>query len=63
MDCDMKNRLINFTKYFFLSQNVQHAAQKNITVENNKIRMNITNFINRYTNIYTYIVCDENDSK
>ena len=25
--------------------------------------MNIANFINVYTNIYTFIVCDENDSK
>ena len=35
----------------------------NITVEDNKKRMNITNFINKYTNIYTYIICDKNDSK
>ena len=38
-------------------------CRKNITVEDNKKRMNIANFINIYTNIYTYIVCDENDSK
>ena len=24
---------------------------------------NITNFINIFTNIYTYIICDKNDSK
>ena len=35
----------------------------NITVEDNKKRMNITNFINKYTNVYTYIICDKNDSK
>ena len=35
----------------------------NITVEDNKKRMNITNFINKYTNIYTFIICDKNDSK
>ena len=29
--------------------------QKIITVEDNKKRMNITNFINIYTNIYIYI--------
>ena len=34
--------------------------RKSITVEDNKIkRMNITNFINIYTNIYTYIICDK----
>ena len=36
--------------------------KKIITVENKK-RMNIANFINIYTNIYTYIICDKNDSK
>ena len=37
--------------------------EKNITVEDNKKIMNIANFINIYTNIYTYIICEENDSK
>ena len=38
-------------------------CRKNIAVEDNKKRMNITNFTNIYTNIYTYIICDKNDSK
>ena len=38
-------------------------CRKNITDEDNKKRMNIANFINIYTNIYTRIKCDENDSK
>ena len=38
-------------------------CRKNITGEDNKKRMNITNFINIYINIYTYIICDKNDSK
>ena len=38
-------------------------CRKNIIVEDNKKRTNIANFINIYTNIYTYVVCDENDSK
>ena len=37
--------------------------QINITVEDNKKIMNIANFRNIYTNIYTYIICDEDDSK
>ena len=37
-------------------------CRKRITVENNKKRMNITNFINICTNIYTYVICDKNDS-
>ena len=36
---------------------------KIITVEDNKKRMNTTNFINIYTNIYINIICDKNDSK
>ena len=39
------------------------SCRKVITVEDNKKRMNITNFINVYTNIYTYIIYDKNDSK
>ena len=38
-------------------------CRKNITVENNKKRISVANFINIYTNIYTYLMCDENDSK
>ena len=38
-------------------------CRKNITVEDNKKRMNITNFIYTYTNIYTYIICGKDDSK
>ena len=37
--------------------------RKRITVEDNKKRMNIANTINIYTNMYTCIICDENDSK
>ena len=40
---------------------MQH--RRNITDEENKKRMNIANFINIYTNIYTYIIRNENDSK
>ena len=38
-------------------------CRKNITVEDNKKRMNIAHFTNIYSNIYTYIICDENDAK
>ena len=38
-------------------------CSKNIKVEDNKKRMNIAVFINIYANIYTYIICDKNDSK
>ena len=38
-------------------------CRKIIAVEDNKKRMNITNFRNIYTNMYTYIICDKNNSK
>ena len=53
-----------------ISQNIFSYLQmfsmqyrKNFTVEDNRKSVNITNFINIYTDIYTYITCDENDSK
>ena len=53
-----------------LSQNIfsylkmfSMECRKNITVEDNKKGMNITNFTNIYTNIYTYIICHKSDSK
>ena len=46
-----------------MSQNVQHALQKNITVEDNKERMNIANFIIIYLDTYSYTICDENNTK
>ena len=36
-------------------------CRKNVTVEDNKKRMNIANFI--YIYIYTYIIRGENDAK
>ena len=37
-------------------------CRKGITVEDNKKSMNIAIFINIYTNLYTYSICDKNDS-
>ena len=37
-------------------------AEKTLQLKNKK-SMNTANFINIYTNIYTYIMCDENESK
>ena len=42
---------------------VSMQCRKIITVKNNKKRMNITNFINIYTNIDIYIICNKNESK
>ena len=38
-------------------------CRKIITVEDNKKRMNITDFINIYKYIHPYIICDKSDSK
>ena len=43
-----------------MSKYLARNVEKDITVEDNnkKIKMNIANFINIYTNIDTYIICD-----
>ena len=38
-------------------------CRKIITAEDNKKKMNITNFINIYKNVNIYIICGKNDSK
>ena len=57
----ISQNIFSFIKMFSMQ------CRKIITVEDNKKRMNITNFINIYTNIYIYIyiyiICDKNDSK
>ena len=63
MDRAMKQSTHQFHKIFFhISKCLARNAKKNITGEDKK-RMNITNFINIYTDIYTYIISNENDSK
>ena len=57
IDSSISQNIFSYLKMF------SRQCRKNITVEDNKKRMNIANFINIYTNIYTYIKCDENDSK
>ena len=60
----MKQSIRQFHKTFFhISKCLACNVEKNITAEDNNKRMNIANFINIYTNIYFYILCDENDSK
>ena len=61
MDCAMKRQTRQFHKIFFqISKRLACNAEKNITIKDNK---NLANFINIYANIYTDIICDENDSK
>ena len=63
MDRAMKQSTRQFPKIFFhVSICFACNAEKTLQLFNKK-RMNIANFINIYTNIYTYIICDENDSK
>ena len=57
IESSISQNIFSYLKMFSIQ------CRKNITVEDNKKRMNITNFINIYTNIYTYIICDKNDSK
>ena len=62
MDCAMKQSTHQFHK-IVLHITKCLVCRKNITVEDNKKRMNITNFINIYANIYAYIICDKSESK
>ena len=62
-DRAMKQSTRQFHKIFSYLKMFSMQCRKNSTVEDNKKRMNIANFLNIYTNIYTYITCDENDSK
>ena len=57
IDSSILQNILGYLKTFSMQ------CRKNITIEDNKKRMNIVNLINIYTNIYTYIICDENDSK
>ena len=50
-------------KDFHISKCLACNAKKNTTVDDQKKKMNLANFRNTYTNTYTYIICDENDSK
>ena len=65
MDRAMKQSTHQFHKIFFhISKCLACNAEKNTAVEDyEKKNEYIANFINIYTNIYTYIICDENDSK
>ena len=57
IDSSISQNVFSYLKMFSMQ------FRKRITVEDNKKRMNIANTINIYTNIYTCIICDENDSK
>ena len=63
MDRAMKQSTHQFHKIFFhISKCLACNAEETLQLKNKK-RMNIANFINIYTNIYNYTICDENDSK
>ena len=60
MDLAMKQ----YQKIFFhISKCLACNGEKTLKFKITKKRMNIANFINIYTNIYTCIVCDNSDSK
>ena len=53
IDQSISQKIFSYLKTFSME------CRKNTAVEDNKQRMNIANFVN----IYTYFICDENDSK
>ena len=60
----MKLSIHQFHKIFFhISKCLAYNAEKTLELRITKKRMNMANFINVYTNIYTYVICDKNNSK
>ena len=57
IDSSISQNIFSYLKMFSMQ------CKENITVQDNTKRINIANFITIYTNIYTYTICDENDSK
>ena len=62
IDSSISQNIFSYLKMFSMQ------CRKNITVKDNKKRMNIANFVNIYIYIYTHTqiyihICDENDSK
>ena len=63
MDWAMKQSTHQFHKiFFYISKCLACNAEKTLQLKITK-KMNIANFLNIYTNIYTYVICDKNDSK
>ena len=64
MDCAISQSTLQFHKIFYhISKCLACNAEKTLQLKITKNRMNIAEFMNMYINIYTYIICDENDSK
>ena len=57
IDSSVSQNIFSYLRMFSMQ------CRKNIKIEDNQKASNIDNFINIYANIYTYIICDENDSK
>ena len=57
IDSSISQNIFSYLKIFSMQ------SRKNTTVEDKKKRTNVANFINLSTRIYTYIICDKNDSK
>ena len=57
IDSSISQNTFSYLKTFSIQ------CRKDTTAEDNKKNINIANFINIYANIYTYIICDENNSK
>ena len=64
MDIGMKQSTSQFRKIFFhILKCLACNAEKTLQLKIKKKRLNIANFLNIYTNLYTYNTRDENESK
>ena len=58
IDSSISKNIFSYLKIFSMQ------CRKNFTVKDNKKRMNIAYYMSIiYTNIYTYIICNGNDTK
>ena len=57
IDSSISQNICSYLKIFSMQ------CRKNTIAEDKKKWTNVTNFINISTRIYTYIICDKNDSK
>ena len=64
IDRAMKLSTHQFHKIFFhISKCLACSTEKTLLLKITKERIDIANFMNIYTTIFAYIICDENDLK
>ena len=63
IDSSTSQNVFSYLKMFSMQCIRNIAVEDNKKKEKKEKRLNTANFINIYVTIYTYIICDEDDSK